>query len=81
MKMPGVNSRNVFKIMNHVKSIAEMMTLTVDQLTEVMDSSANAKLLYDFCHCKQSELTSTSTAGSTAGSKQKGETVSSQETL
>ena len=34
--------------MNRVESIAKLVSLSLDELTAVLESSANAKLLYDF---------------------------------
>ncbi|MCU0322125.1 MAG: hypothetical protein MUE72_06870 [Chitinophagaceae bacterium] len=48
--MPGINSKNVYAVMNRVESIAQLVTLTVDELTDILSSSSNAKQLYDFIH-------------------------------
>ena len=67
LKMPGVNSKNAATIMNQVSSIAQLVTLSLDQLTEVLSSSANAKLPYDFLHNQADQQSSGSaSAGSTS---------------
>jgi ERCC4-type nuclease len=48
LKMPGINTKNVYSVMNRVESIAQLVTLSLSELTEIMGSSGNAKQLYDF---------------------------------
>lgn len=48
--MPGITSKNVFAIMNHVKNIAELASLSLERLTELLASSIHAKQLYDLLH-------------------------------
>ncbi|NXN98009.1 XPF endonuclease, partial [Rhinopomastus cyanomelas] len=50
LKMPGVNAKNCRALMNHVKSIAELVTLSKDRLSEVLGNAANATQLFDFIH-------------------------------
>lgn len=50
LKMPGINVKNCHVFMNHVKSIAELVTLSQDKLTELLGNAANAKQLYEFIH-------------------------------
>ncbi|XP_053550306.1 DNA repair endonuclease XPF [Bombina bombina] len=58
LKMPGVNAKNCRAIMNHVKSIAELTTLSQERLTEILGNSNNAKQLYDFIHTSYTEAMS-----------------------
>lgn len=48
--MPGVNIKNYRKIMNKVENLADLCSMTEDQLAELMDNKSSAKLLYDFIH-------------------------------
>ncbi|XP_038619216.1 DNA repair endonuclease XPF [Tachyglossus aculeatus] len=50
LKMPGVNAKNCRSLMNQVKSIAELATLSQDRLSDILGNAANAKQLYDFIH-------------------------------
>lgn len=57
LKMPGVSIKNYRRIMNKVENLAELCSLSEDQLAEIMDNKSSAKLLYDFINKdhKQSE--------------------------
>ncbi|NXP19700.1 XPF endonuclease, partial [Scytalopus superciliaris] len=55
LKMPGVNAKNCRALMNHVKSIAELVTLSKDELTEILGNAANASQLFDFIHLTYGE--------------------------
>ncbi|XP_037671182.1 DNA repair endonuclease XPF isoform X2 [Choloepus didactylus] len=58
LKMPGVNAKNCRSLMNHVKNLAELATLSQDKLTSVLGNAANAKQLYDFIHTSYAEVAS-----------------------
>ncbi|KAM4698050.1 DNA repair endonuclease XPF [Rhinophrynus dorsalis] len=58
LKMPGVNAKNCRAILNHVKNIAELATLSQEKLTEILGNSNNAKQLYDFMHTSYTEAVS-----------------------
>ena len=53
LKMPGITSKNIFKILNKVESIAELVTLTFDKLKVILESESHAQQLYGFLHSKQ----------------------------
>ncbi|OPJ79432.1 DNA repair endonuclease XPF [Patagioenas fasciata monilis] len=55
LKMPGVNAKNCRAIMNHVKSIAELVTLSKDQLAKILGNAANATQLFEFIHLTYEE--------------------------
>jgi len=50
MKMPGINSKNIYTVMNRVENLVQLVKLSLAELTEMLGSSANAKLLHDFFH-------------------------------
>uniref|UniRef100_UPI00398F8A73 DNA repair endonuclease XPF n=1 Tax=Pristiophorus japonicus TaxID=55135 RepID=UPI00398F8A73 len=50
LKMPGVNAKNCRALMNHVKSIAELVTVSQEQLAEIVGNANNAKQLWEFIH-------------------------------
>ncbi|XP_062999093.1 DNA repair endonuclease XPF [Elgaria multicarinata webbii] len=58
LKMPGVNAKNCRAIMNHVKSVAELIALSQDKLTELLGHAASAKQLYEFIHLPFTEAVS-----------------------
>ncbi|KAM9305957.1 DNA repair endonuclease XPF [Gastrophryne carolinensis] len=58
LKMPGVNAKNCRAIMNHVKNIAELTTLSQEKLTEILGNANTAKQLYDFIHTSYTEAVS-----------------------
>ena len=48
--MPGVNTKNVHRLLNHVENIAHLVKLSQPELVEILGSEVNAKPLYDFIH-------------------------------
>lgn len=58
LKMPGVNAKNCRSLMNHVKNIAELASLSQEELAGVLGNAANAKQLYDFIHTPYAEILS-----------------------
>ncbi|XP_040431178.1 DNA repair endonuclease XPF isoform X2 [Cygnus olor] len=58
LKMPGINAKNCRALMNHVKSIAELVTLSKDKLSEILGNTINATQLYDFIHVTYKEAIS-----------------------
>ncbi|KAM5152047.1 DNA repair endonuclease XPF isoform 2-T2 [Mantella aurantiaca] len=58
LKMPGVNAKNCRAIMNHVKNITELTTLSLEKLTEILGNSNTAKQLHDFIHASYTEAVS-----------------------
>nr|XP_002711804.1 DNA repair endonuclease XPF [Oryctolagus cuniculus] len=58
LKMPGVNAKNCRSVMNHVKNIAELATLSQDELARILGNAVNAKQLHDFLHTPYAEVVS-----------------------
>ncbi|XP_031218889.1 DNA repair endonuclease XPF isoform X1 [Mastomys coucha] len=58
LKMPGVNAKNCRSLMNQVKNIAELATLSLERLTSILGHSGNAKQLHDFLHTAYADLVS-----------------------
>ena len=70
MKMPGVNSKNVYSLMNRVENLLQLVKLSVADLTDILASSANAKLLHGFIHSDDSlPQTDTATVSAAHSSK------------
>ncbi|KAK6192721.1 hypothetical protein SNE40_004145 [Patella caerulea] len=59
LKMPGINSKNFRQVMNKVKDLAELVTLSEERLTEILGSSSHAKLLFTFLHKNVDEVEKT----------------------
>ncbi|XP_034286151.1 DNA repair endonuclease XPF isoform X1 [Pantherophis guttatus] len=55
LKMPGINSKNCQAVMNHVESIAELISFSQEKLAELLGNAANAKQLYEFIHLPLTE--------------------------
>ncbi|GAB1300013.1 DNA repair endonuclease XPF [Apodemus speciosus] len=58
LKMPGINAKNCRSLMNQVKNIAELATLSLEHLTSILGHSGNAKQLHDFLHTAYADLVS-----------------------
>ncbi|KAM6250071.1 DNA repair endonuclease XPF [Porphyrio hochstetteri] len=58
LKMPGINAKNCRAIMNHVRSIAELVALPKDELAKILGNAANATQLFDFIHLTYGEAIS-----------------------
>ncbi|XP_078519223.1 DNA repair endonuclease XPF isoform X2 [Lissotriton helveticus] len=58
LKMPGINAKNCRSLMNQVKSIAELATLSEEKLSTILGNASNAKQLYDFIHMTYTEAVS-----------------------
>eukprot|EP00061_Rhincodon_typus_P014017 g40774.t1 len=57
LKMPGVNTKNCRALMNHVRSIAELVTLSQERLAEILGNANNAKQLWEFIHSSYLDCT------------------------
>ncbi|XP_045534517.1 DNA repair endonuclease XPF [Papilio machaon] len=51
-KLPGVTSKNITRIMNRGQSLDHLITLTKEQITEIVENKAEADLLYSILHVK-----------------------------
>ncbi|XP_030630064.1 DNA repair endonuclease XPF [Chanos chanos] len=50
LRMPGLNAKNFRAIVKNVASLAELVTLSLEKLTEILGSASNARQLYEFLH-------------------------------
>lgn len=50
LALPGVTSANVYSIMNQVPSIAALVDVAIEELTEIMGSSMHAEMLHRALH-------------------------------
>lgn len=57
LRMPGVSAKNCRALMNHVRSIADLATLSQAQLADILGNAASARQLHDFIHTPYSAAT------------------------
>lgn len=50
IKLPGIDSRNVCKLMRCVKNMKELMLKTQDELEVLLNGKGNAKMLWEILH-------------------------------
>ncbi|XP_065364962.1 DNA repair endonuclease XPF [Calliphora vicina] len=50
LRLPGVNTRNVHKLMRHGGNLKELLKKTQAELSTLLDSQENGKLLWDILH-------------------------------
>lgn len=49
-KLPGINTTNIYSVLNKVSSLPELLTLSKEKLTEILGSSTNAEALHNSLH-------------------------------
>ena len=52
LKLPGIDSKNCRRILDHVKNLEELCQLSQLRLATLLDSKSNAESLYTFLHKK-----------------------------
>ncbi|KAJ8040533.1 DNA repair endonuclease XPF [Holothuria leucospilota] len=57
LKLPGVSSKNCWKILRSVKNLAELSKLSQEELKEMLGNENNAAQLWEFFHKDQSAST------------------------
>ncbi|XP_034049982.1 DNA repair endonuclease XPF [Thalassophryne amazonica] len=50
LKMPGVSTKNYKALIKNADSLADLVKLSQEKLTELLGNATNAKLLYEFLH-------------------------------
>lgn len=50
LRMPGVNVKNFKSLIKHVSCLADLVTFSQETLSEILGSSSNARMLYEFIH-------------------------------
>lgn len=56
LKLPGVNTRNVYALMNSVPTLADLINLSEEELQEILHNSRSAELLYKTLHSSLRDL-------------------------
>lgn len=56
LRLPGVNSHNVYSIMNKINCLADLVDLAVEELTEILGNSKSADLFYQTLHASMTKL-------------------------
>lgn len=50
LKLPGVNTRNVYALMNAAPTLADLANISVEELDEILHNTRSAELLYQTFH-------------------------------
>lgn len=56
LKIPGVNAKNGHSLMNHIKNIAKLASLSLDKLASMLGNAVSARQLYNFIHTSYAEV-------------------------
>ncbi|XP_005095873.1 DNA repair endonuclease XPF [Aplysia californica] len=54
LRMPGINSKNFFNILNKFRDLHEVSEASLEELTQALGSATHAQQLYDFLHKEHS---------------------------
>ncbi|KAG0721241.1 DNA repair endonuclease XPF [Chionoecetes opilio] len=49
-KLPGINTKNIYLILNKITSLPELLTVSKEDLTEILGSGRNAEALHNSLH-------------------------------
>ena len=49
-KLPGINSKNIYGILNQVENLLDLLELSEEKLSEILGSKQNAADLYGALH-------------------------------
>lgn len=49
-KLPGITTKNIYSVLNKVSDLSELLSLSKDELTEILGNSRNAQALYSGLH-------------------------------
>ena len=52
LKMPGITTKNIHRIMNHVQNVCELVLCSVEKLIELLENEPFARQLYRFLHAE-----------------------------
>jgi ERCC4-type nuclease len=70
LKMPGIDLKNIHRVVSKVSDFKELLSLSESELSTVLESERNAHRLYDFLHAEHSKTEDAVAGGSTkAGGK------------
>lgn len=59
LKIPGINSKNVLRVITKVKDLVSLCQMSEQELSDVLENSKSAKLVYEFLNtCKKDEALS-----------------------
>ena len=75
-KLPGITTKNIFALMNRLENMQDLLDQSLEDLTEILGHSSNAKDLYNCLHeslCPQDEQQSSNNKAKLKGSRFKSE--------
>ncbi|XP_063589883.1 DNA repair endonuclease XPF-like [Penaeus indicus] len=49
-KLPGITTKNIYSVLNKVSDLSELLSLSKEELTEILGNSRNAQALYSGLH-------------------------------
>lgn len=49
-KLPGINTKNIYTLLNKVSDLPELLTLSKETLTDILGSANNAEALHSSLH-------------------------------
>ena len=55
LKIPGINSKNIKRLINKCSNLIELCELSEEKLSEILENSKSAKLVYDFINKTKKE--------------------------
>ncbi|XP_046635751.1 DNA repair endonuclease XPF-like [Daphnia pulicaria] len=53
MKLPGINTKNIRRVLNKVEDLGQLISLSLEELHELLENGVNAKELWDALHSSQ----------------------------
>lgn len=69
LKLPGVNSSNVYALMNKVPTLADLVDVSLEEFQELLSNSRSAKLLYQTLHTSLRSMASDAIQAELEGKK------------
>ena len=75
-KLPGITTKNIFALMNRLENMQDLLDQSLEDLTDILGHSSNAKDLYNCLHeslCPQDEQQSSNNKAKLKGSRFKSE--------
>lgn len=73
-KLPGINSKNIRRVMNNVEGFSQLVIMSQEELNELLENSGNAKQLWEALNLPQNVGKQGEQAASKKGKKWKGKT-------
>lgn len=69
LKLPGVNTRNVYALMSSAQTIVDLVGLSIEELEEILGNSRSAELLHKTLHSSLRKIASDAISAEQEGKK------------